>query len=308
MSSATARITIPAFAKINLALSVGPPTPPRGYHPIASWFVPIDLHDDLTIERRREGEPSSYEICWADDAPRPTPIDWPIEKDLAVRAHRALESRAGRLLPVRVLLDKRTPVGGGLGGGSSDAAAVLLGVNHLFSLGLDDVALRSIAQDLGSDVAFFIDARRTADPSVAPPPALVTGFGDCIARVSAPPAGILLFFPPFGCPTGDVYRAFDATPAKGPEESRMSALIEASTSSNTIPTGSLFNDLANPACINQPELQRAIDDLGRALNTPIHVSGSGSTLFALLPPAMAERARKARPDIIALPASIIASR
>src|SRR6185295_18407432 len=123
---------------VNLALSVGPPLPagdPRaGMHPIASWMHAIDLCDEVWITRLVTGA-SRLDIAWADDAPRPSPIDWPSEKDLAFRAHRLLEGDTGRALPAAIRIAKRIPVGGGLGGGSSDAAATLLALNDLFALG-----------------------------------------------------------------------------------------------------------------------------------------------------------------------------
>ena len=159
-------LAITAYAKLNLALSVGPPVPPRGYHPIASWFVCIGLSDTLRLTRLQPGSPSRHTIRWAPGAPRPTPIDWPVERDLAVRAHRLLEHHTGRPLPVDMTVDKRIPVGAGLGGGSSDAAAALRALNTLFSLGLPADQLRALASHLGSDIPFFIDE----DPDPPPPP------------------------------------------------------------------------------------------------------------------------------------------
>ena len=121
-------IAVQAPAKLNLALSVGPPDQ-RGMHPICTWMVTISLCDDLLVTRLDEGRLSRYAILWHPDALRPLEIDWPVPRDLAVRAHLALEQHVGRPLPVQLKLDKRIPVGGGLGGGSSDAAAIEIQLN-----------------------------------------------------------------------------------------------------------------------------------------------------------------------------------
>jgi 4-diphosphocytidyl-2-C-methyl-D-erythritol kinase len=131
-------LTIPCPAKVNLALSVGGPTP-DGYHPIASWMVAIDLADELTLERA-DGD-STYDIAWSDDALRPSPIDWPLESDLIVKAHRLVEAEIGRPLPARATLRKRIPVGAGLAGGSTDGAAMLKALRQLFDLDLPDQRL-----------------------------------------------------------------------------------------------------------------------------------------------------------------------
>ena len=103
-----------AFApsKVNLALSVGAPGA-DGMHPISSWMVTTRFGDDLALKRLPPGTPSRYAIEWHDDARRRTEIDWRLAKDLAVRAHRALEERLGRELPVQMRLQKRIPVGEG---------------------------------------------------------------------------------------------------------------------------------------------------------------------------------------------------
>ena len=126
-----ASVRVAAPAKLNLALSVGPPNVDR-MHPISSWMVTVDLFDDLDVARLPDGSLSRYAIEWHPEARRRTPIDWSISKDLAVRAHLAIERLVGRPLPLQMRLRKRIPVGGGLGGGSSDAAAMIRAVDAIF--------------------------------------------------------------------------------------------------------------------------------------------------------------------------------
>jgi 4-diphosphocytidyl-2-C-methyl-D-erythritol kinase len=302
-----------AHAKVNLALSVGPPVasgPRAGYHPIASWIHAVSLWDDLDIDTapsqprglsRRPARDSTFDIDWADDAPRPTEIDWPLESDLAVRALRLLESHAGEPLPVRLRLRKRIPVGAGLGGGSSDAAAVLLAVNDLFGLGLPLARLVELSTQLGSDIAFFLD-----EPCLtgAPPrPALVTGFGERIERTPAAPpaaANLTLYFPPFGCPTADVYRAYDANPVPLREQ-EVAALARAAAPD----PARLFNDLLPAAERVRPELAAIRKELERAGISPVLLSGSGSTLFAMMSDAGASRNPPAIPGTVTLPARLV---
>lgn len=305
--------TVRAYAKINLALSVGGPItqpgPTRGFHPIASWFHAVDLYDDLTLTPHDScGQGTELEIRWASTGPRPpreSPIDWPVEKDLAFRAHAALERATGRRLGVHAVLSKRIPVGGGLGGGSSDAAAMLLGLNRVFNLGLPTWRLAELGATLGSDVPFFVDdAPAPHDPStIAPPrPALVTGLGERLERVPAMAAWAVLLFPPFGCPTGPVYKAFDAWLGTGAgraaDESRVRGLIQRARSlesdvASRVPpphrrgtaaaafSAELFNDLAAPAETVAPGLAALRQRIAAMAGAPVHVTGSGSTMFML---------------------------
>jgi 4-diphosphocytidyl-2-C-methyl-D-erythritol kinase len=305
-------IMLQAHAKVNLALAVGPPEPPRGYHRIASWFVPVDLHDDVRIEALGAGVPSRYEIRWAADAPRPTPIDWPPEKDLAVRAHRLLERYAGRALPVAMTVEKRTPVGGGLGGGSSDAATALMGVNRVHGLGLGASDLRGLSTELGADVAFFLDEASVEGRRDVPRSGMVTGFGEHIERTGSPRGTLSLFFPPFGCPTGEVYKAFDAAPTTRVDDERVRRIIEGTLGAGgTVDDRALFNDLAGPACVVAPHLRQVWDGLQRACGDAarVHLTGSGSTMFALVPADQAEALRqrlgKALPEVASIPARLM---
>lgn len=298
--SAVPALTRRAHAKINLALSVGPPEPPGsakpGWHPICSWIHAIDLADDVRVEPAVDS--STYFIAWSPDAPRPSPIDWPIDTDLAVRAHRLLEAHAGRTLPIRLQLDKRIPVGGGLGGGSSDAAATLTAVNALFSLGISPADLRTLSRRLGSDVAFFIDDDSS---HFAPRPAIVSGFGDHVERLETRRTdSLVLLAPPFPCPTRAVYRAYDAAPHRL-REAQVRALA-----SNPGARAALFNDLDAGAATVAPPLDPLRASLAAALARPIHMTGSGSTLFTLASSDREARslASKSRtvPGITAVPA------
>jgi 4-diphosphocytidyl-2-C-methyl-D-erythritol kinase len=197
-------LRIRAHAKVNLALAVGAPIPegkPRaGMHPIASWMVAIDLADEVEI---RAAERATFEIEWASGAP----IEWEPRDDLAVRAHAEMERAVGHRLPARIRVRKHIPAGGGLGGGSADAGAVLRGLDAMFKLRLPEPELHAIASRLGSDVPFFVDPG--VDVDRPPRPALVTGLGGTIERTPATSGDVTLFFPSFGCPTGAVYAAFD---------------------------------------------------------------------------------------------------
>lgn len=282
-------LTLQAHAKINLALAVGPAQPPRGYHPICSWFAPVELHDTLTLQRLPPGRGSHYVIAWAHDAARPSVIDWATEKDLAVRAHALLEAEFGPL-PLELRVSKRIPAGGGLGGGSSDAASTLVGLNRLFELGLSPRRLRELSVSLGSDVAFFIDdeaaeAGGPASGGAVVPPAVVTGLGETLRRVGRVEGEVLLIFPSFGCATGPVYQAFDRAPVAALDRHRVEALVAQSLAAGRIDADRLFNDLLPPARQVEPrlgELLDRLDAIARRSGRRVHMTGSGSTLFVLL--------------------------
>jgi 4-diphosphocytidyl-2-C-methyl-D-erythritol kinase len=310
-----------APAKINLALAVGPPEPSdtrhigkAGWHPIASWFAAIELADDVVLSGPAIAGMSDYAIEWAPDAPRRSSIDWPIEKDLAVRAHRALEVVVERALPITMTVRKRIPVGGGLGGGSSDAAAALIGINAFFDLGLGAADLRAIGQTLGSDVAFFLDERRVAS-ACGPRAALVTGFGETIERLELAPgvhgssASVILVMPPVGCPTGAVYQAFDRSSPRALQDEAVRALAEGWRSTGVIAESGLFNDLTMPACVVTPEMWAMRERVARLAGPArVHVTGSGSTMFVLEPDEDAARALARRISAVEPSARVVVSK
>jgi len=266
-------------AKVNLALSVSAPTT-GGMHPIASWMVAVDLVDSLTLSRRDDGR-STFDIAFADDADCPCRgmrVDWPLESDLAVRAHGALERHVGRALPTSVRLRKSIVAGGGLGGGSSDAAGVLVGLRRLFELEIDDAELRRVGMTLGSDVGFAVGAL-TGWPS-----AIVTGLGEQVAPAARSQViHLVLVFPPFGCATGKVYQAFDELIRSSGRAGIApdAAAVRRLAAMAKLPADGPFNDLAGPACAVEPRLHELRQRVAAVAGLPVHVSGSGSTLFVV---------------------------
>lgn len=240
-------VHIQAYAKVNLSLTVHPPLP-GGMHPITSQMVRIALCDDLEVIRLDDHALSRYAIVWHNDAPRHTEIDWPVTTDLAVRAHRLLEVKAGHPLPVQMKLEKRIPVGGGLGGGSADAAAMLKATTELFNLNLD---LSEIALDLGSDVPYLLHGGA----------ANVQGVGEVVEPVQLETMYLVIIIPEYSCSTDLVYKAFDQSSASESSEHQ--------------------NDLLIPACIVETRLGTDLESLRAITEQKMHLSGSGSTMFAI---------------------------
>ena len=191
-----------APAKINLHLRVGPPRA-DGFHSLLSWFTTIGLFDilELTLRDADNSGPIVSLRTDCDDLP----VD---ERNLVVRVGTALADTLGKGppgLPVRregvsAVLTKRIPIGGGLGGGSSDAAATLLGLNSLWGIGFSARQLAEFAAPFGSDLPFFFYG----------PSSICTGRGEVIRPIDPPaPQFVLLMLPNIAMPTPAVYRRFD---------------------------------------------------------------------------------------------------
>jgi len=245
------RVSLPAPAKLNLRLLVGP-LGPDGYHPVRSLMVALDgLEDTVTLARAQ----ARSVRCAEADGP----------DNLAWRALDALERRAGRPLPCAVTIDKRIPARAGLGGGSSDAAATLVGANRLFGLGLDAAALESVCAEVGSDVPFFVrGGAQWAD-----------GRGERLAPAPSPTFAAAVVVPPFGLSTPDVYGAFDHLPRPAPDDGRpppaaMPALA-----------GWVRNDLWPAALALRPELGERARLLREQGAAAVLLCGSGSALAGL---------------------------
>ncbi|MEO0511578.1 MAG: hypothetical protein AAF108_01600 [Planctomycetota bacterium] len=282
------RMHVHAYAKVNLCLSVGPADPSLGgLHPLCGVFACVDLADDLQLT---PAERTSVARRWASDAPRPSPIDWASEDDLCVRAVRAYERCVGGSRGTSIRLDKRIPVGGGLGGGSADAAAVLGVLPALHGDDVDHATLVRLAQELGSDVPFFIDPEPmgqapgdpvlgdlvSGDPVPAiPRPAVVSGTGDSVERLPPIAGDLLLVFPEAACPTAAVYAGFDRSPTSldEPRVRRLAGRLAAGAFEG------LWNDLAHAAGEVAPRVADIREQLASVLGRAVHMTGSGSTLF-----------------------------
>ena len=281
------QVCLSAHAKVNLALALAPPEPAggerAGWHRICTWMHSIDLSDEVLAERMPAGGTHTWSARWADDAPRAGLIDWPLHKDLALRALQAIEQHVGRRLPTRLAITKRIPTGAGLGGGSSDAAATLVAVDRAWGLGLGPDRLRQLGSTLGSDVPYFIDHQNP------PLPAVVSGFGEIIERTARVSGSLVLLMPGFGCPTAGVYRAFDDLHRVGRLGPMRARAVHALADAASPHSEDLFNDLAAPAGAVAPGLARLRGLAAAALGRPVHITGSGSTMFALAAPGEAER-------------------
>ncbi len=260
-----------APAKLNLALAVDAVNE-DGMHPLCSWMAAVSMHDDVRMERLESG-PSAYDISWLGDSPCLRTVDWSVDDDLGVRAHRLLESHFDRELPVRLSIGKRIPHGAGLGGGSSDAANVLLGLRDLFALSISAAELVALSKQIGSDVAFFISDDR------APAPAIVSGVGERIERCPALDGAAIIVIPEFGCSTPEVYRRFDAI-----ETVRFrSGEVEEMARRGEVFGAALFNDLSDAAIEVEGRIGRILETTSSILDTPAHVTGSGSAVFTIVP-------------------------
>jgi 4-diphosphocytidyl-2-C-methyl-D-erythritol kinase len=247
-----------APAKINLTLSVAARRE-DGFHPLDSIVAKVSLYD--RIRMRRISRPG-VELC-ADEA-----LCGPPGENLACLAARAYLAAAGIDAGVAIELDKRIPAGGGLAGGSSDAAAVLRGLESLFDRPLAAGERMEIAAGLGSDVPLFL----------AGPASRMQGRGEVLSPAEVRPFAALLLVPPLSCPTGAVYGRFDELPPPPRREFNPALLADRPPSAWR---EALFNDLAEAACSLRPELASLRDRLRSALAVPVHLSGSGSTLFSL---------------------------
>jgi 4-diphosphocytidyl-2-C-methyl-D-erythritol kinase len=274
-------LSVRSAAKINLHLRVAGPDA-SGFHPLRSWVTSVALFDNLSfaIDPTGSGLSASrddwFTLTCDDPALR---CD---DSNLIVRAAAAFAGAVpGARTVGRVIasLQKRIPMGGGLGGGSSNAAATLLALNALLPdvLGvepLDARTLHTLGCALGSDVAFFLGT----------PSAVMTGRGEHIESVAVPAVArfALLMFPPFGVNTAACYRRLDALRPIAPSETLEPIDVGAwSRLSSRDLLAKLVNDLEVPAFDLAPELVRLKLDCEHTLGQTVRMSGSGSTLFTL---------------------------
>lgn len=238
----------PAPAKLNLFLHVVGRRP-DGYHLLQTLFRFIDRGDSLRFEPRDDDR-----VVLARALP-----GVPAEQDLTVRAVRLLQAESGCRRGVTLHLEKRLPMGGGLGGGSSDAATVLLALNHLWGLGLGRLRLQALGLSLGADVPVFVHGRNT----------FAEGVGEEFFPVQLPPAWYLVLVPPVAVPTAAIFTAPELrrdTPRLAPRDWH---------------PGLGGNDLEPVACSLYPVVGQYLGWLReRVGEARSRMSGSGACVFA----------------------------
>ena len=263
--SATLRAVVPAPAKVNLFLHVTGRRP-DGYHTLESLFTLVDLADTISLAVRRDGA-----IVRERDVPGVS-----VDDDLTLRAARALREATGVREGVAIALDKAIPLGAGLGGGSSDAASVLLALNHLWGTALGRDELVGIAATLGADVPFFVFGET----------ALARGIGERLVAMTAPPSHLVLAFPDAHVVTASIFAAPELTRATP------SAKIDVFSESYG------RNDLSGACCARHPAVAQALVELQRA-SPQARMTGSGACVFAPF-----AREREALAAAAALPAGL----
>jgi len=244
----------PAPAKLNLMLRV---TGRRadGYHLLQTVIRFIDYGDTLTFRTREDGVVTRVnEIAGV-----------PAGEDLAVRAAQRLQQASGTPLGADITLEKQLPLGGGLGGGSSDAATTLLALNHLWRIGLPRERLLALALELGADVPVFVGGEN----------ALAEGIGERLTPLDLAPAWYLVLTPPVVVPTARIFSH---------EQLKRDSKPIKITAFSAEQAG---NDLEPVVCREYPEVARHLAWLRQA--APAWVTGTGACVFAAFPTESAAR-------------------
>ena len=262
-----------APAKVNLFLRiVGQRT--DGYHLLDSLMVPIGLYDDITMAVQYEKEekakrPQTPQISLSCDDPT-IPSD---TTNLAYRAAALMCQEAQFSARITLHITKRIPAGAGLGGGSSDAAAVLKGLNTAFGLDWTESRLCSLGAKLGADVPFFILCQ----------PAHVSGIGEDLRPVLLSlDRWLVLVVPPFGVSTPWAYHRFDELGRKESAVAAVAPVTGQQRSGWPLP-GECVNDLESAVVPTYPAIQEIKDELLACQAEATLMSGSGSAVFGVFP-------------------------
>ena len=277
-------LTLDAPAKVNLHLAVAGRRP-DGFHELVTVLQTIDLADTLQVALRdpRRDRPRPDVSLAVESEGGEAPAD---DSNLAAAAARRLLAVTGRTdVGVDIRLVKRIPAGGGLGGGSSDAAAALLAVDRLLGEPAGQGVRATIAAELGSDIPFFVVAGGLGGEAGGT--ALCTGRGEIVRPLQPPqPFALTLLLPPFGLSTGAVYAALAAPLREDTRRPEPAPELEAFAGADLATLRRLYrNDLAAAARAVEPRLAPLLD------RDDVYLSGSGSTLFRLGPADDADELR-----------------
>lgn len=262
----TPLFTLQSFAKINCSLRILGQRP-DGYHDIRTVLQTVSLHDTLQFATIPDSE-----ISLSCDNPL-IPIG---RNNLIVQAAHALRDRYGVRDGVRIHLEKRIPVQGGLGGGSSNGAVTLLGLAHLWQVRTEPSELAELAAGLGSDVPFFLTGGRT----------LGTGTGTSITALpDLDVQDLLIVTPAATVATGDAYKAFNSAALTTRNSDSILAISRGSTKSSDSDQWSIADDLGNDfeqvIFDIEPEIGRVKNALLQAGARSALLAGSGSSVFGI---------------------------
>jgi 4-diphosphocytidyl-2-C-methyl-D-erythritol kinase len=258
----TSSFTLPAYAKINLGLRVLGRRA-DGYHELRTIFQTITLHDDLSFTARADERIEL--VCTAPDIPTD-------ETNLVQRAAVALRQRYGLKHGAQIELTKRIPAGGGLGGGSSDAAVALIGLAQLWQVNTDAQELSAIGARLGADVPFFFTGGT----------ALGTGRGTDIEPLpDRPKTHLIVVTPGVKISTADAYKVLNARALTKPNRPVNLPISRRAADAARAVSTELTNDFAPVVFRLQPDIERAHHALLTAGAQAAALSGSGSSIYGI---------------------------
>ncbi len=254
------KIKVAAPAKINLFLEILGKRP-DGYHEIETVMQGISLYDYIHIENHDK------DIEFTCSNPQLTVG----EDNLVLKATRLFQKASGVFRGVKIHLDKRIPVGAGLGGGSSDAVATLFGLNKLWQVGYDETKLMSLAEKLGSDTPFFVFGNT----------AICKGRGELVTPYNLPVKyHYVVIYPKFEVSTSNVYKNFKIVLTKNLKD--VSFFLQSLASGNPERLGHcLYNRLEEVVFRLYPEIEKIKKTLAKFDFCGILLSGSGSALYGL---------------------------
>ena len=259
----TSSLTLKAPAKINLFLKILSRRS-DGYHEIESLMQKIELFDFLQLKMQGEGIALS---CPGTTLPED-------KGNLVYRAAEAFFAATGIRAGIKIVLKKNIPIAAGLGGGSSDAATVVMGLNKLLNAGLDREELQDIARPLGADVPFFVE-----DCSAA----LATGIGDCLQQIDPLQVNsIVLVNPGFKVSTKWVYENFPLTSNSNPYILARGRNVSKNFYASTLDLyEEIGNDLETVTINRFPGIGDIKKELKMGGAATSQMSGSGPTVFGL---------------------------
>ena len=267
-------ITLQAPAKLNLHLGIHTQLDERQYHKADSLMVALRLCDEVVVREMSKAPADSHAgLPLVDCAP---PIDVPPQKNTVYRAAHALANLVGRVPNVRITVYKHIPDQAGMGGSSSDAAAVLRALCELWDISVQDDRVAEAARSVGADVPFFLD----------PVPTLLVGAGDVVQEKFSPfgrPIPVALLRPKGpGVSTPAAYAAFDKCPEMPSSPEALCSLLRKGDVEPRQIAQCLANNLEPVACRLLPQVEEVRSWLvAQEGAMGVQVTGSGSCVFAV---------------------------